>query len=87
MQRFLHWGEDCSLGGDRWGILDAVWVDRWCGRGLGVVTGGFDGECCHHILISLLIAHVSVFVQKAASVSGMYAGRQKIFRMVRCSCS
>jgi WD40 repeat protein len=52
MQRFLHWGEDCSLGGDGWGIVDAVWIDRWCGRGLGVVTGGSDGEHFHHILIA-----------------------------------
>ncbi|KAF8481034.1 WD40-repeat-containing domain protein [Russula ochroleuca] len=43
MRRFLHWEEDCCLGGDRWGIVDAVWVDGWCGRGLGVVTGGSDG--------------------------------------------
>ena len=44
MKRFLHWGEDHCVGGDRWGIVDAVWVDGWCGRGLGVVTGGSDGE-------------------------------------------
>ncbi|KAF8499257.1 WD40-repeat-containing domain protein [Russula emetica] len=43
MKRFLHWGDDHCLGGDRWGIVDAVWVDRWCGRGLGVITGGSDG--------------------------------------------
>ena len=57
MQRFLHWGEDCCLDGDRWGIVDAVWVDGWCGRGLGVVTGGSDGKGFHHILILLLITH------------------------------
>ena len=44
MRRFLHWGDDCCLTGDRWGIVDAVWVDGWCGKGLGVVTGGSDGE-------------------------------------------
>jgi hypothetical protein len=44
MRRFLHWGEDGFVGGDRWGIVDAVWVDGWCGRGLGIVTGGSDGE-------------------------------------------
>jgi hypothetical protein len=45
MRRFLHWGSDCSLGGrDRWGIVDAVWVDGWCGKGLGVITGGSDGK-------------------------------------------
>jgi hypothetical protein len=44
MRRFLHWGDDCCLGGDRWGIVDAVWVDGWCGKGLGVITGGSDGE-------------------------------------------
>ncbi|KAI0005562.1 WD40-repeat-containing domain protein [Russula compacta] len=43
MRKFLHWGEDCCMGGDRWGIVDAVWVDGWCGRGLGIVTGGSDG--------------------------------------------
>lgn len=49
MRRFVHWEEDCCLGGDRWGIVDAVWVDGWCGRGLGVVTGGSDGEIFYHI--------------------------------------
>lgn len=44
MRRFLHWGDDYCLGGDRWGIVDAVWVDGWCGKGLGVITGGSDGE-------------------------------------------
>ncbi|KAI0307665.1 WD40-repeat-containing domain protein [Multifurca ochricompacta] len=44
MRRFLHWDDDCCTGGDRWGIVDAIWVDGWCGRGLGVVTGGTDGE-------------------------------------------
>jgi WD40 repeat protein len=53
MRRFLHWGDDCCPGGDRWGIVDAVWVDGWCGRGLGVVTGGSDGERHHRIAYSL----------------------------------
>ena len=44
MKRFLHWGDDCCVGGDRWGVVDAVWVDGWCGRGFGVITGGSDGE-------------------------------------------
>ena len=57
MGRFLHWGEDCCLGRDRWGIVDAVWVDGWCGRGLGVVTGGSDGEMSHHRLTRSL-AHI-----------------------------
>ncbi|KAI9513082.1 WD40-repeat-containing domain protein [Russula earlei] len=43
MRRFLHWGEDRCLGEERWGIVDAVWADGWCGRGLGVITGGSDG--------------------------------------------
>jgi len=43
MRRFLHWGDDYCLGGDRWGIVDAVWVDGWCRKGLGVITGGSDG--------------------------------------------
>jgi hypothetical protein len=85
MRRFLHWGEDCCLSGDRWGIVDAVWVDGWCGRGLGVVTGGSDGERFHRILTLSLIAHTSVFVQKAVSVSGMCAGRETILRTARCS--
>jgi hypothetical protein len=52
MERFLHWKENCSLDGDVWGIVDAVWIDRWCGRKLGVVIGGSDGKHFHHILIA-----------------------------------
>jgi hypothetical protein len=44
MRRYLHWGDDCCVGGDKWGIVDAVWVDGWCGRQQGVITGGSDGE-------------------------------------------
>jgi hypothetical protein len=44
MRRYLHYGDDYCLGGDRWGIVDAVWIDGWCGKGLGVITGGSDGE-------------------------------------------
>lgn len=44
MRRFRHWGDDYCLGGDKWGIVDAVWVNGWCGKGLGVITGGSDGE-------------------------------------------
>ncbi|KAI0271437.1 WD40-repeat-containing domain protein [Gloeopeniophorella convolvens] len=44
ISRFLHWDEDsCTPGGYRWGVVDAVWVDGWCGRGLGIVSGGTDG--------------------------------------------
>ena len=43
MARYLHWEDDCCVG-DKWGVVDAVWVDGWCGRGFGVVTGGSDGE-------------------------------------------
>ncbi|KAI0249503.1 WD40-repeat-containing domain protein [Lactifluus subvellereus] len=43
MRRFLHWGDDCCMAGDKWGVVDAVWVNGWCGRGLGIVTGGSDG--------------------------------------------
>jgi WD40 repeat protein len=43
MAQYLHWEDDCCVGG-KWGIVDAVWVDGWCGRGFGVVTGGSDGE-------------------------------------------
>lgn len=42
MARYLHWEDDCCVGG-KWGIVDAVWVDGWCGRGFGVITGGSDG--------------------------------------------
>jgi len=80
MERFVHWGEDCFLGG----IIDAVWVDGWCGRGLGVVTGGSDGEVspqAHLLTCSYL---PSVFAPKVASASGMYAGRPTIFRTARC---
>lgn len=42
MARFLHWDDDCCVG-EKWGIVDAVWVDGWCGRGFGIVTGGTDG--------------------------------------------
>ena len=61
MRRFLHWGEDCCLTGDRWGIVDAVWVDGWCGKGLGVVTGGSDGEISSHTTC-LLCSHFFVLV-------------------------
>jgi hypothetical protein len=44
LRRFLHWGDNCCMAGDEWGVVDAVWVDGWCGRGLGIVTGGSDGE-------------------------------------------
>ena len=44
MRRFLHWGDDYCMAGDKWGVVDAVWVNGWCGRGLGIVTGGSDGE-------------------------------------------
>ena len=70
MRRFLHWGEDCCSVGDRWGIIDAVWVDGWCGRGLGVVTGGSDGERFDHMLISSLIAYIPVFVQRLCPFLG-----------------
>jgi hypothetical protein len=58
MKRFLHWGDDCCMAGDKWGVVDAVWVDGWCGRGVGIVTGGSDGEfsslapLCIHIFLS-----------------------------------
>ncbi|KAI9445360.1 WD40-repeat-containing domain protein [Lactarius indigo] len=42
MARYLHWDDDCCIG-DKWGIVDAVWVDGWCGRGFGIITGGADG--------------------------------------------
>lgn len=43
MARYLHWEDDCGVG-EKWGIVDAVWVDGWCGRGFGIITGGSDGE-------------------------------------------
>ncbi len=42
MFRFLHRDDDCCVG-DKWGIVDAVWVDGWCRKGYGVITGGTDG--------------------------------------------
>jgi len=84
MKRFLHWGEDCCLDGDRWGIVDAVWVDGWCGRGLGVVTGGSDGEMSPHAHPLARSYLPSVFAQKVASASGTYAGRPTTFRTARC---
>ena len=40
----VRWGDDYCLSGDRWGIVDAIWVDGWCEKGLGVIMGGSDGE-------------------------------------------
>ncbi|KAI9461035.1 WD40-repeat-containing domain protein [Lactarius psammicola] len=42
MARYLHWDNDCCVG-DKWGIVDAVWVNGWCGKGFGIITGGADG--------------------------------------------
>lgn len=89
MRRFLHWGDDYCLGGDRWGIVDAVWVDGWCGKGLGVITGGSDGEISKlNLYRHLSPIYLFVIVQKkkkAAFVSGTYAGRPTTSRMVKCS--
>ena len=63
MRRFLHWGDECCLTVDRWGIVDAVWVDRWCGKGLGVITGGSDGEISSHTA-RLLCSYLVVLVKK-----------------------
>lgn len=84
MRRFVHWEEDCCLGGDRWGIVDAVWVDGWCGRGLGVVTGGSDGEIFYHITPHARPYLSLCFCKKAAFVSGTYAGRATISRTAKC---
>jgi len=42
MLRYLHWEDDCCIG-QKWGIMEAVWVAGWCGRGFGIITGGSDG--------------------------------------------
>lgn len=79
MRRFLHWGNDYCLGGDRWGIVDAVWVDGWCGKGLGVITGGSDGEISK--LKTHLHAHpfyLFVLVQKKRLRS--FLGRTQVGR-------
>jgi WD40 repeat protein len=60
MRRFLHWGDDYCLGGDRWGIVDAVWVDGWCGKGLGVITGGSDGEIFNTLTSIRMFTHLSL---------------------------
>ncbi|KAH9176848.1 WD40-repeat-containing domain protein [Lactarius sanguifluus] len=52
MARYLHWDDDCCFG-DKWGIVDAVWVDGWCGRGFGIITGGADGEVLGYSLLHL----------------------------------
>jgi hypothetical protein len=66
MQRFLDWGEYCSLGGDVWGIVDAVWIDRRYGRKLDVVTGRSDGKHFHHILIARSL-YIYVYVKGCVS--------------------
>jgi len=65
MRRFVHWGDDYCVGGDRWGIVDAVWVDGWCGKGLGVITGGSDGEISkpfQNFNTIYMLTHLSLFV-------------------------
>jgi len=87
MSRFLHWEEECCLSGDKWGIVDAVWVDGWCGRGMGVVSGGSDGEVPSHAFSPArsLIRHHFLFVlkKKAAFVFGTCADQTTISRMAR----
>jgi WD40 repeat protein len=82
MAQYLHWEDDCCIG-QKWGIVDAVWVDGWCGRGFGIVTGGSDGEAT---LSSALPLYALTFILcKVACVSGTHAGQVRTWRMVRCS--
>ncbi|KAH8991931.1 WD40-repeat-containing domain protein [Lactarius akahatsu] len=39
----LHLYDSRFMGRNKWGIVDAVWVNGWCGRGFGIITGGADG--------------------------------------------
>jgi WD40 repeat protein len=80
MARYLHWEDDCCVG-EKWGVVDAVWVDGWCGRGFGIVTGGSDGEA--HTLYTTSSTQL-ILLSKVACVSGTRAGQARICRMVRC---
>lgn len=83
MARYLHWGDDCCIG-EKWGIVDAVWVDGWCGRGFGIITGGSDGEAT--LSTSALPLHALTFILcKVACVSGTRAGQARTWRTARCS--
>ena len=62
MACYLHWEDDCCVG-EKWGVVDAVWVDGWCGRGFGIVTGGSDGES---LSLSLLHLHNSPYTRLRA---------------------
>ena len=74
MARYLHWEDDCGVG-EKWGIVDAVWVDGWCGRGFGIITGGSDGEARSLIpcLRSSARIFTFIFLCKVACVSGTHA--------------
>ena len=42
--RFCHWGAERCAPGGRFGVTEAKWVQGWGGLGLGLVSGGMDGE-------------------------------------------
>lgn len=69
MARYLHWEDDCCVGA-KWGIVDAVWVDRWCGRGFGVITGGSDGEATFSTLALQLRSHLLSFCARLCAFLG-----------------
>lgn len=41
---YVHDGDDRTTGTSRYGVTEAKWVDGWGGLGLGIVSGGQDGE-------------------------------------------
>lgn len=69
MARYLHWEDDCCIGG-KWGIVDAVWVDGWCGRGFGVITGGSDGEAAFSALALSVNLHLLSFCARLCAFLG-----------------
>ena len=42
--RFCHWGAERCAPGSRFGVTEAKWARGWGGLGLGLVSGGMDGE-------------------------------------------
>jgi hypothetical protein len=80
MRRYLHWGDDYCLGGDRWGIVDAVWVDGWCGKGLGVITGGSDGEISKLDFYRHLHPFISLCLCKKKKRLRSFLGRTQVGR-------
>ena len=65
LYRFFHWGEhtdDIVCGQDletkvlkRYGVTQIQWVQGWNGSGLGLVSGGGDGELIFYPIYKNLI--------------------------------